>query len=69
METSEIASPELMIILIPLALWEIAWKGFALWRAAHANDKAWYIVILIVNSVGILPILYLLTHRRSKTAA
>ncbi|MBI2086752.1 MAG: hypothetical protein HYT69_01095 [Candidatus Zambryskibacteria bacterium] len=40
-------------------LWILVWKGFALWRAAHLQQKYWFIVILIVNTLGILEIIYL----------
>jgi hypothetical protein len=46
-----------------VAVWELVWKGMALWKAARAGDKAWYVVMLIINSVGILPIVYLLLGR------
>lgn len=42
-----------------MAIWSLVWKGLALWRAARKNDKTWYIVLLIVNTVGILEIIYL----------
>lgn len=39
--------------------WTLAWKGFALWKAAHKNDKWWFIVMMLpVNTLGILEILY-----------
>ena len=39
--------------------WEIFWKGWALWKSARAGDKTWFVVLLIVNSLGILPIFYI----------
>lgn len=42
-----------------LIVWELFWKGWALWRAAQKSDKAWFIVLLLVNSLGILPIAYI----------
>ena len=49
-----------MSALIALVLvWSIIWKGLALWRAARVGSKPWFIVMLIVNTVGILEILYL----------
>lgn len=42
-----------------LALWTIPWKGWALWKAAKAGSKPWFIALLIVNTVGILDILYI----------
>lgn len=46
-------------LLIPLFLWSLVWKGLALWRAARLNQKWWYIVLLPINTLGILEILYL----------
>ena len=46
-------------ILLLLSLWEGIWKAIALWKAAKSNQLAWYICILIFNTVGILPIVYL----------
>jgi hypothetical protein len=45
--------------LIGLGVWELTWKGFALWRAAKNNSKYWFIPLLIINSMGLLPIIYL----------
>ena len=41
-----------------LAIWTIPWKGYALWLAVKRNQKAWFIVLLILNTVGILEIFY-----------
>ncbi len=46
-------------ILLLLSLWEGVWKAIAMWKAAKNNHLAWYICILIFNTVGILPIVYL----------
>jgi len=49
---------------IPLALiaviliWSFVWKGLALWKSARKTQLAWFIIILIVNTLGILEILY-----------
>ncbi|MGH7202982.1 MAG: DUF5652 family protein [Candidatus Levyibacteriota bacterium] len=46
-----------------LFIWEIIWKGIALWRAAHLNQRNWFVVmlvlVLIINTFGILEIAYL----------
>ena len=47
------------IIIITLCLWELYWKYKALWLCAKKNDKTWFLVILIFNSIGIIPIYYL----------
>jgi len=46
--------------IFPLLLWSIIWKGTALWYAAKRNEKPWFIILLIVNTMGILEIIYLL---------
>ena len=49
----------ILIWLIPLVIWEIVWKGIALWKSGRNNQLKWFIAILILNTVGILPIVYL----------
>ena len=64
MQQFSIPSPE---ILIPLFIWSLAWKGFALWRAARKEQRGWFVAILLVNSLGILEIIYLLTAGKKLT--
>ncbi|MDD3531198.1 MAG: DUF5652 family protein [Candidatus Pacebacteria bacterium] len=49
--------------LILIALWTIVLKGFALWHAAHNEQKWWFIALLVVNTLGILEIIYLIWFR------
>ena len=44
--------------LIILMVWSIIWKGLALWKAAKNNDNIWYILMLVLNTSGILEIIY-----------
>ena len=53
----------LISILIILAIWDVIWKLIALWKSARNNQFGWFICIAIFNTVGILPIIYILTHR------
>jgi methionyl-tRNA synthetase len=46
-------------LFIVLAIWSGIWKLLALWKAARKNSVAWFIVLGIVNTVGILEILYI----------
>jgi hypothetical protein len=50
------------VLLLSLIIWEFIWKGMALWRASRNNQPTWFVILLIINSIGILPIIYLLTH-------
>jgi hypothetical protein len=42
-----------------LIAWSLAWKGFALWKAGELRQKYWFVAILILNTFGILEIIYL----------
>lgn len=57
----------LLPLLITLVIWEAIWKLIALWRAARNNNLTAFILIALINSVGILPISYLLMQRKKAT--
>ena len=46
-------------LILILALWTIPWKVYAAWLACKRNQKIWFVVLLIVNTVGILEIFYI----------
>ncbi len=47
-----------MLLIMPLAVvWSMVWKGIALWRAGRNAHLAWFIVLFIVNTLGILEII------------
>lgn len=48
-----------IVPLIILAVWTLFWKGLALWHSAKKNDTTWFVVLFLVNSAGILEIIYL----------
>lgn len=47
------------LIVVIIIIWESIWKGIGLWRAAKNNQLNWFIAIFILNTLGILPIVYL----------
>lgn len=49
-------------LLIVLVIWELIWKGMALWKSAQRKEKGWFVAVLLINSVGILPLIYLISH-------
>ena len=53
-----------LIPIIIIKIWDYVWKIFALLKAAKNNHMAWFVFILILNSAGILPIIYLLIQRK-----
>jgi len=49
-----------LMLLIPVMLWELVWKGIACYRAGKHRQKWWFFWMFILNTLGILPIVYLL---------
>jgi len=49
----------LLPIIIVLIIWTSIWKGIALWKSARKSSIVWFIVLLLVNTIGILEILYI----------
>lgn len=47
------------IIFSFIMIWSLVWKGLALWESVKKNHKIWFILLLILNTVGILEILYI----------
>jgi hypothetical protein len=54
-----------MPLLIVLAVWCVAIKGYALWKAARHSDKGWFVVLLVVNTLGILELVYLFWYLKN----
>lgn len=56
------------IAIILYSLWIIPWEGIALWKAARNKDLAWFIILLLTNTLGILEILYIFIFSKKKEA-
>ncbi len=42
-----------------LLMWAILWKGLGLWYSAKNRQKYWFGAMLLLNTLGIVPIVYL----------
>ncbi len=52
--------PDLPLWVIAIVLtWSLAWKGAAMWKAARNKSPIWFVALLVINTVGILEILYI----------
>lgn len=51
--------PWVLVMFMALAIWTIIWKGTALWKAAQNKSVSWFVVLLLVNTMGILEIIYI----------
>lgn len=59
-------NPWMATLFAVLAIWALVWKGMALWKAARNNQTAWYVIMLVVNTVGILEIIYIFFFSKKK---
>jgi len=49
----------LYALIIFIVIWDIYWKIQSLWCAAKRDEKQWFVVLVIFNTAGVLPIYYL----------
>ena len=56
------------ILLLIITIWTLFWKGCVLWIAGKKDQKWWFLVLLVVNTVGILEIVYIFKVAKKKWA-
>lgn len=61
-----VEEPLLFVLIGALVLWSAIWKGFALYRAGSLRSVPWFVVLFILNTAGILEILYLFIFSKNK---
>ena len=49
-----------LIMFIILMIFVVLLKGYALWNAAKRGEVVWFIILLLVNTIGILDLVYLI---------
>ena len=47
----------LIFLVIGVAI--VSLKGYSLWTAAKRDEKWWFIILLVINTMGILELIYL----------
>jgi hypothetical protein len=62
-------SPPVFWLLVFISIWELVWKSLALWRAARKGHKGWFVVLMLFNTAGILPIIYIHGHPTAEKPA
>lgn len=62
--------PVLAAVLAPLIIvviiWSVLWKGLALWHSARRGNPWWFVIMIFVNTLGILEIIYLFAVAKLK---
>jgi len=52
----------------PILIWTIIWKAAAAWKAARKGHLFWFVVFFVVNTVGVLPIIYIFFFQNFKAS-
>ena len=53
-------------LFLIIIIWAAIWKGVALWRAGRNNNLVWFVFIFVLNTAGILPLIYVLFFSKKK---
>jgi len=48
----------------PILIWTMAWKAVAAWKAARKGHLIWFVAFFVVNTLGILPIIYIFIFQK-----
>ena len=51
-------------LFLLMLVWTLFWKGWALWRSARSGQKLWFVSLIVINTLGVLEILYLFVFSR-----
>jgi hypothetical protein len=58
LEFTNMGTLELIFIII-FTIWTILWKVYSVWTAAKNGHKRWFIALLLLNTIGILDMIYI----------
>ncbi|KKR67944.1 MAG: hypothetical protein UU10_C0033G0004 [Parcubacteria group bacterium GW2011_GWF1_40_6] len=53
-------------LYIPILIWTLIWKGFALWFATKSDKKLWFVALLVLNTFGLIEIIYIFFIAKKK---
>ena len=67
MEAKFLQEAWIIPVIIVLALFDAVMKAIAMWRSARNNQLAWFVCIAVFNTIGILPIVYLVLDKQKET--
>ncbi|QQG43784.1 MAG: hypothetical protein HYW45_02075 [Candidatus Daviesbacteria bacterium] len=51
-------------LIVLLGIVDVILRGIGMWHAARNNQRNWFIALLVINSAGILPAVYLKFFQR-----
>jgi hypothetical protein len=55
-----------LFLFIIALIWGSVWKFLALWKSARKGSTVWFVIFALVNTMGILEILYIFIFSERK---
>lgn len=59
-------APGFLMLIIVAMVWDAIWKAIGLWKSGRNKQISWFVCIFIFNTIGILPIIYLLFFQKNR---
>ena len=53
--------------LIILSVLTLPLKGYCIWKASRNNQKGWFVALFVINTIGILELIYLFYFSKPKS--
>ena len=57
-------TPEFFWGIAAIVIFDVVCKAFALWRAARMGMTVWFVALVLINSIGLLPIAFTIWTRK-----
>jgi methionyl-tRNA synthetase len=54
--------------MVLLIIWSLLWKCYSAWLAGKHNHKKWFVALIVLNTVGILDMIYIFGYLKKKPA-
>lgn len=55
-----------LLIIVPIAITSLILKGYTLYLSASKKQVAWFVCLFVFNTLGILPLIYILIQKTKK---
>ena len=58
--------PFLAPAFLLLAVWSLLWQALGMWHSARRGEWIWFVIFLLIHTLGILEIIYLFAFAKLK---
>ncbi len=59
----------LLALVFIASVWQLFWKGVALWKASNQKQRNWFLVLFVLiplNDLGIVELIYLIRFSKKR---